>query len=632
MGKMKISNKKNSSTGMPSWLLTVLVIVIMAGAVITCLALALGNTGIVPRMTTAIKSENFKINQNMMTYFLETAQNEFVSSTAYSNLGKNCSLNSGSNQGLPLSEQIIGEGESDESLAPGYSGKTWRDFLVDNAKDNAITVLAYCEEAYANGIELDDADDAKIENELENMYNSIRYSLYQANSYNMSYLTMTKKDCVTAYFGKGVSSGDVKDAMELIALANKAEQTILNDLSDAISLDEIAEVYNADTKKYEKVDFLNYSFNVKYDQVSSDVLAELGEDAKAEENEDKILAAYKEEIDKAQKRASALNDAKDKDEFVKTALAYFVEDSYEDAYEAAKTAQNLDDEKKPSEDDEAKIKEAMIEAMFTELFAEDRKDTAVDDVEEKDEKFYAYGVEVTSEYGKFLNAIKDDLYGDLIYEEESILNDGFTYPTLADGASEKANVTWLYAEDRKEGDTTVIDDGDGADGKEITATEKSFSADVYFMIKPRYLDETIVRNGAYMQFESADNASSAIEALKSAETVDLETFLTIATTYGAKDFSELKDYAPGQLVSEDFDAWMFDSAREKGDYTEQAVSLYGYYHILGYYEDEGTLKAWQAGIKNTLLQEDLTEENKRVTEAYEDTITVKDNVPNKVGK
>ncbi len=632
MGKMKISNKKKTSTGMPSWLLTVVVVAIMACAVLTCLAIAVANMGIIPRLTVAIKSDNFKINQNMMSYFLQTAYTDFTSSTTYENLGSNSSLNSGDNKDLPLGEQIIGSGATDATLAPGFTDKTWLEFFVSKAKDNAVTVLAYCEEAYANEMELDDAEKENIETEIENMYANIKYSLYMNNGYNMQYLYMSDKECITAYFGKGVSEGDVKDAMELIALANKAEQSVLSELDAAISLDEITEVYNTNPKKYQKVDFLNYSFDVKYDQVSSDVLAEIGEDAKAEDHEEKILEAYKEEIKKAIDRASALNKLTDKDAFIEAALAYYIEDSYDDAYSSVKKSQKLDDAKKPSEDDEKKIKEAMIDAMFTELFDEDRKDTAVDDVEEKDDKYYAYGVEVTKEYGEFLNALKTDLYGDLIYEESGILNDGFAYPEIADGVSEKANISWLFSDDRKAGDTTVIDDGDGADGEEITATDKSFSADIYLMIAPKYLDKTTVRNGAYMQFESADNASSALEALKGLDSVDLEGFLEVAVTYGATASSELKDYAPGQLSSDDFDAWMFDSARTKGDYTEEAVKLYGYYHILGYYEDEGTLEAWQANIKNTLLTEDLTAENERITKAYEDSIIVKDNVLKRVGK
>ena len=632
MGKMKISNKKKTSTGMPSWLLTVVVVAIMAGAIITCLALAVANMGIIPRLTTAIKSENFKINQNMMSYFLQTAYTDFTSSTTYENLGSNSSLNSGDNADLPLGEQIIGAGATDETLAPGFADKTWLEFFVSQAKDNAVTVLAYCEEAYASEISLDDAEKENIETEIENMYANIKYSLYMNNGYDMQYLYLSDKECLTAYFGKGVSEGDVKDAMELIALANKAEQSVLDKLDAAISLDEITEVYNTNPKKYQNVDFLNYSFDVKYDQVSSDVLAELGEDAKAEEHEAEILEAYKEEIKKAIDRASALNNITDKDEFIETALEYYIEDIYDDSYSTVKESQNLDDEKKPSEDDEAKIKEAMIAAMFTELFDEDRKDTAVDDVEEKDDKYYAYDVEVTKEYGEFLNALKTDLYSDLIYEESGILNDGFTYPELAEGDTESAYVAWLFADDRKAGDTTVIDDGDGADGEEITATDKSFSADIYLMIAPKYIDKTTVRNGAYMQFESADTASSALEALKGLDSVDLESFLEVAATYGATAYSELKDYAPGQIASDDFDAWMFDAERAKGDYTAEAVTLYGYYHILGYYESEGELEAWQANIKNTLLTEDLTAENERITAAYEDSIVVKDNVLKKVGK
>ena len=630
MGKMTISNKKKTNSGMPSWLLLTLVVVIMAGALAACLATVIGAAGIIPRYTTAMKSENFKISENMMSYFFQTSYGEFTSSATYTSYEAYYSLNQGDNAGKPLSEQTIGEGTYDALLASGYEGKTWHEFFVDRTKSTVTTYLSYCELANANGIELNADDKDAIEHEMEDMFTSIKYALYQNNNYNINYLYLSEKECLSYYFGKGINEKDIKKAMEINALASKAELDLRTKLSDAIGIDEINETYNAFQKKYELVDFLNYGFDVKYDQVSKDVLADLGEDAKAEDHEPEILEAYKAEIKKAVERASALEKITDSDAFLKKAMEYYLDDIYDDTYDSAKTAEKLDDAKKPTAENESAIKTAMVAKIFEELFAEDSKATAADDVEEKEEKFYAYGIEITEEYGKFLTALKSDLYDDLYSEKDFTVNEKSAYPDTNED-EESANTKWLFDAARKAGDTYVTDEGDGADGKEVTVDAKSFSVDVYLMVKPRYLDTTVVRNGAYMIFTSSSSAQTALDALDSETEMDLDTFLEIAASTGAGSYTELPDYAPGQLGSDEFDAWMFDSARTQGDYTKSIITISSSY-VLGYFENEGTLEAWQAQIKNSLLSEDLTAENENVLNTYKDTIVVKDKVVNRVGK
>ena len=630
MGKMKISNKKKTNSGMPSWLLTAVVVVIMAGALIACLATVVNATGLIPRLTTAMKTDHFTVNKNMMSYFFQTSYGEFTSSTTYTTFESYCSLNQGDNAGLTLDKQTFGEGTYDSVMAPNFEGETWHEFFVEQTESNVTTILSYCEEADARGISLDDEDMEAIEGELEDMFTSIKYALYQNNNYNINYLYLSDKECLNYYFGQGVSQKDVKNAMKLTALASKAEAEIRAELDAAIDDDEIADTYAESPKNYELVDFLNYTFTVKYDQVSSDVLAEIGEDAKAEDHEAEILAAYEEEIKKNAKRATVLEGITDAETFLMTALGYYLEDIYDDTYDAAKTAATLEDSKKPSAEDEAAIKLAMTNKIFEELFADEAKATAIDDVEEKDEKFYAYDIEITKEYGSFLTSLKGDLYDDLYSEKEFTENYKSSYPEGTTEEDENANTKWLYSDERKAGDTYIIDDGDGADGKTITAENKSYTADVYFMVKPRYKDTTIVRNGAYMVFTAAASAQTALDALESEESIDLERFLEIAASSGAGDYMELANYAPGQLGSDEFDDWMFNSDRTKGDYSEVVTISSSY--VIGYFENEGELESWQAHIKNELLQEDLTAENERVLNAYADSVVVKTKVMSKIGK
>lgn len=630
MGKMKISNNKKKSSGMPNWLLSLIIIAVLAAVVVACLSTVIGSWGIIPRLTTAMKSTNYSINENMMSYFFQSAYTEFTSSTTYTTYKSKCSLNTGANQGLPLDEQIIGDGTYDYLMAPNHEGKTWHEFFVSKTEEKAKTVLSYCEEAKARGLTMGDAQNAEVEKELETLFATIKYSLYM-QSYDEQTLYLSDNECVSYYFGKGIKRGDIEDAIELVVLASMAEDSVRDQLSAAITADRILAEYKENSKKYDYVDYLNYSFNVKYDQVSKDVLAEIGEDAKAEDHKDKILEAYKAEIAKVIEKAEALSKITEKDAFIKQALTYYLEDEYEDTYESVKEKEKITDDKAPSVENIAKIKDAMIAKMFEELFAEERKDTAADDVDEKDGKYYAYEVEVTKEYGEFLNALKTALYSDLIYEEEYVFTEKYTYPTLAEGAEEKENIKWLYDSARKEGDSVIIDEGDGAKGAEVKVDKKSYTTNVYRIVKPRYVDETIVRNGAYMVFTSADTANKALDDLKALSTVTLEKFLEIAETSGAGNYTELENYAKGQLGSEEFDKWMYDDSRKKGDFTTDVITISSSY-VLGYFEEVGTLKAWEATVKTALLTEDLTEETSRINKTYASVVEVKTNVMNRLGK
>ena len=628
MGKMNISNNKKANTGMPNWLLSLIVIAVLAAVVLACLITGIKAWGIIPRMTTAMESENFSINQNMMTYYFQSAYSEFTSDTTYSTFKNNCSLNVGNNEGLPLDQQKIGGGQYDYILAPNFNGQTWHDFFISKTEEKAKNILSYCEEAHANSITLEDVDDSAVESRLQDLFMNIKYSIYM-QSYDPQALYMSDSECLGYYFGKGVSRNDVKKAVELVVLASKCESKILDDLSAAITTDRINAEYNENAKKYDLVDYLNYAFEVKYDQVSKDVLAEIGEDAKAADHEAEILAAYKEEIAKAAEKAETISKITDKNEFIKTVLTYFIEDNYDDLYEDVKEDLKLTDDKRPSVEDEAKIKEAMIAKMFEELLKEDSKDTAAEDVDKTAKT--VYGVAITDEYGEFISALKSDIYSELVYEKSYILSEKATYTEPAEGEEEAENIKWLYSTDRKAGESIILDEGDGADGAEVKADKKSYLADVYCILKPRYADETIVRHGAYMVFTSSTDAESALKSIKEAESLDVNTFLQIAANIGTGSYSELETYIPGQLGSDDFDAWIFDDARVKGDYTEDPIIISSSY-VLGYFEEVGTLKAWEATVKNTLLNEDLTVESTRIATAYSASIIVKTNVMNKVGK
>ncbi|MBP3315372.1 MAG: hypothetical protein J6M03_06065 [Clostridia bacterium] len=625
MGKMKISKNNKKNAGMPSWVLSAAVIATAVIVALVCIFSIVNSTGFIPRMSTAMETDNFSINQNMMDYFYHSAYSTFVSDATYTSLKNYCSLNSGANTGLALDEQVIGAGTYDSVLAPNHNNKTWHDFFMDKAIANAKSTLVYCEEAHARNIVLDDADETDINANIEALILSVRYS-------SQAYFNMSDSACISLAFGEGVKKSDVEDALELMTLASKVQLEIQDELTAAITIDRITEEYTANPKEYQLVDYLNYAFDVRYATVSKEVLAEIGEDAKEEDHKDEILAEYKKQIAEAVERAEALSKITDKNEFIKAALTYFLDDEYQDVFDDLKEKQKLEDSKLPTSEELETIKKPMIEKLFGELLADDRKDTANDDVVTSGETFTVYGVTVTKEYSEFQKKLKEELYSDLITEEKYIFNEKSTYTAPAEDEEEDEDTKWLFADDRKEKDSVVIDEGDGENGAEVKVDKKYFTANVYCMVKPRYINEDLVRNGAYMVFTTKAAAEKAIAELAKLSSVDKEAFLNVATTSGAGTSSELTDYTKGQMGSDEFDEWMFHDGRVKGEFTSTPILVGTSSYIVAFFEEVGELKAWQSAVKYSILADDVTAEQDRITEKYTPSIIVKDGVMGRVGK
>lgn len=635
MGKMKISNnKKKANGGMPSWVLSLIVGLVALIVVGTCLSSFIGSTGVIGRLSTAIETEGYSMNKPMMDYFYQTAYSSFVSGTYYQSLYSYCSLNNAKygNSGIPLDEQKMGSGTYDSimiSNIDNYKDKTWHDYFMDQALATAKEVLIFCEVADERGISLTDEELENIKLNAKELAEQIRVS---TDSYgNTPYAGLSDNACISAAFGDGVKMSDVKKALTLTALASKAQNDIAKEALDGVTVDRINAEYAENPKHYDLVDYLNYTFTVKYDSVVSEVLAEIGEDAKEADHKDEILAAYKEKIAKAIEKSKALAAITEKDEFIKFVLNDYLDENYDDVYESVKEKKKLEVKVLPTEEDQAKIKEAMIAKIFEELFAEEVKDSAADDVEEKDEKFYAYEVEVNKLYGEFLTALKGELYSSLLSLKKSCVKEESVYNVPAKAEDESDEQKWLYDENRAAGDTTIVEDGDGAKGEEVKVTDKTYSANVLLVTAPRYRDEVVVRDGAYMVFTKEADAKAAIEALKAKGTVDLEAFLALAAEKADSGYSEITDYSAGGLNSDEIDEWFFAENRAKGDYTDAPIAVSSYFAVV-YFEKVGTLTGWQADVKYTLYNEDTQNAIDEYTEKYEATVVSKDKVLAKVGK
>ena len=262
---------------MPSWALNALPITFAVLLVVAVALLFMSSFGVFGRMQTAMKSENFRVTQNMMNYYFQSQYSSFVSeNSAY------------------LSYYGLDTGKSlkDQTYSTDADGNvvTWFDTMMDSTVEQVKEILVYCEEAEARGITLDEEDMKAIEDEL-----------YMYDIYGQLYGT-DKNAYISMMYGKGMRESDIKKALELSALASKCSSLIGDEILDGITDEHIIKEYETNTDEYDQVDYIYYTFDVAFTDAKN-ALASTATDAekpaeeKAEEAHEEELSAEDDIID-----------------------------------------------------------------------------------------------------------------------------------------------------------------------------------------------------------------------------------------------------------------------------------------------------------------------------------------------
>ncbi len=171
---------------------------------------------------------------------------------------------------------------------------------------------------------------------------------------------------------------------------------------------------------------------------------------------------------------------------------------------------------------------------------------------------------------------------------------------------------WIFSDDRKENDITVIDENS--------------AYNVILVTKPVYRDETETRNIRHILIQAEEGKDASDEELKKkAEEIYQEwkdgdkteqTFGELANKYSSDPGSNTngglyENVEEGYMV-EEFNDWMFDPSRKVGD--NGIVKTDIGYHIM-YYPGPG-LKSWQVGVDSDLRANDVSEEYENLKEKY----------------
>lgn len=636
MGNLKISKtkkKKNTkgTSGMPNWLLSLIISVVLIAVVATCVFYFITSAGLQMRWTTAVELDGYKVNVNMMSYYQKMTYENFINQQ-YETFGYYASYMGEDATFDDYLEQYVGYNRELDPASQSYTAddesgdtyKTWHDYFVAQTVESVKELLMYRAEAEKLGIELDKEEIESINADIDAWIEEFRAS---QGGY-------PEKDIVSMYYGKSVRRTDIVDAMKLSVLASKCSNKISTDIEESITDEDVTKEYDENKNNYNFVDYASYNFEVSYADVISE---ELGADKKADDLTDeekaKVLAAYKAKIEEARAKAAELASKTELKDF----QSFIINDAATSEYDGLADSKiaTLASDKKPSEEDLKTIKDKTISAVIAEVT--EGKDTVTDDVvetsseakegEEATKTYTIYGISITSEFATAIRDVKSSLFDRAL--TESTVSEKATYVAPyedEDGNEEKdTRSEWLFNADRKANEITTLEEGDGANGAEVAVSTEKFTAEVLYITKTAYRDETSCRDVAYIIYATEDAAKKAIEAIGKIEDLNKDKFLEVANDESnlaaGSDFAE--EYCIGESGETNLDAWLTDA--EVGSYTEEPILMSdGSAYMVAFYASEGEMKAWQYTVKSTLHSNRYTDRTEEMQEAYASHIIVYD--------
>ncbi|MEG1426525.1 MAG: peptidylprolyl isomerase [Oscillospiraceae bacterium] len=394
------------------WIISIisLVLVVTLGTSGLVYAFYYGN-GKYLRDTTAVSTENFKVDNAMMTYFF---RNSYESTKA--SYGGYFEQLSGVNPNKSLKDQKASGGD-----------KSWFDTLLDSTKTAVSQMLVLAESAKADGMELSESDRKLIENNV--------------------------KALAPTYCKDGVSKEDIQHALEISVLSNKYTNKVKSDLQ--FSESDIEKQFTENENTYKTAAYRSYTIDYK-DETAAEAKEKAAE-LMAATSEDQFLLLAKELITAGD---TTLDDAA-----VQTKL---------DATLAAKVSYTADDEvsewafDKNRKVGDTKLKETADIKEYTVYFltspaVEDKSNTVnirhilfTVNKYGSDDKAKAQAEEVLK---KWQETPTEEAFGNLAaeYSEDGGSNqNGGLYTGVVQGSMMQEFDAWCFDAARKVGDSDIV--------------------------------------------------------------------------------------------------------------------------------------------------------------------------------
>lgn len=597
-----LSNKKKNK-GMPSWLMTLLTIVVAVIILASVVLSLMASNGIFGRMTTIVSTPKYKVNKNMMAYYFAVQYNDFV--TNNESLLSSSSLN----KEAELKGQMIqSDNYIDSYLTNNFQG-SWYDFFMKKTLDSVSTVLVYCEEADALGIELTKEEIAELEASFDSLRTTASIYGYSLDAF------------LAANYGEGVNKTDMLKAMKYSALASKSATKIAENLEGAITDGRVNELYAKDPGEFNKIDYLTITMAETY----ADVQKELFGDKKAADltadDKAKIVKVYGERVAEYKALAETLGAATDVESFKALAAPHFADGAYDTLYnknletlnkaatEEAKKTNKLPDGQTSvniaadlKDEDLEKIKDKIVTNVLDAIKTKAEKPTLSITIPDKAETvtIESLGLTVNAKFAGLCNTLISSLFTEVKSDLDGMLVE------KANKIKENEFLEWAFEDGRAVLNTKKIEkevkEGDAIEGKDekVAADGQTYSISVYMLTKLPAKDTTLTRNGGYLIFEKEEDAKTAITELMK-NTISADAIKAYAEK-NALQYSELTDYMKGTLGYATFDDWFYSADRKANDMTDKPISL-GSYYAVALYTGEGT-EQWYVEVKNAIFSED----------------------------
>ena len=228
--KQLAAQKEAKKTKLYTTVFVVVMVAILAIAVIFGSKMAIENSGIREKNTTALTVGEQELNSVEMNYFFMDAVNQF-----YNNYGSYASM-FGLDVTKPLDEQFVDE----------EAGTTWADDFMTSAKEAAASTYALAEAAKEAGFTLSDEEQLELDVSLGNLsYYAAMYGYSDADSY------------LRAMYGNGASEESYREYCELQALAS----AYYTHYSESLTYSE-EDLRAAEAGK--EIEYNGYSYNTYY--------------------------------------------------------------------------------------------------------------------------------------------------------------------------------------------------------------------------------------------------------------------------------------------------------------------------------------------------------------------------------
>ena len=192
--------KKEKQKTRRTILLSVCAFVLVLALVFGVIAVVTGS-GVMLRGTVSLETEHIKVDNAMLSYFF---YNNFYN---YVNNNSTAAQQTGLNTNVSLKQQ-------------NYSSSlTWFDYIMGRTESDLITYLNLAEAAKAEGMELDEDDIQGIND------------LFASIDERAAELGVSRQKYIAGSYGRGVKEDDVRRALELLYLAEKKNEGIVDSIN-----------------------------------------------------------------------------------------------------------------------------------------------------------------------------------------------------------------------------------------------------------------------------------------------------------------------------------------------------------------------------------------------------------------